>query len=128
MLQVFVDILSLDLEDSLFAAFVDAEVHLELSLDGFKAHNTTVLLVHIKDVTSKQTTLTSTSSLHHFKSTVTLICIVLRNDFLDDLLCELFDLLKHLFQLLLSYVFHLLLFILCVDDGVAFAYLVKHRF
>ena len=53
MLEVLEDVLSSDAQNSFLAAPVDAHVLLEIDLLRSKAHQTTVALIHFKEVLGK---------------------------------------------------------------------------
>ena len=115
----------LDMEHPLFTSFVDAKVLLKVKLISSKPHKSTVSLIHIEQLFTKETRFASTCSGQNFNSTVSFVCRTYGQNGIDNLFTVVFNLSFELFSLLLGNCnnFFILLF---VDYVMAILHLLKH--
>ena len=105
MLQVLVNILAGDMQNTLLAPLVDAHINLKLCLRGSEAHHGTVVLVHFEYLPREQAALTSSGSLQDLEGAVSLVSSTLWEYFLNDLFREFFYLFLHFLQLFFRNIF-----------------------
>ena len=92
-LQVLIDVLSGNFDDTLFDPSVNAHILLQLKLLEPKAHHAAIALVHLEQILSKEAAFRAAGSLKDLKCAVTLVSIALRQYNIDDLFCVLIELL-----------------------------------
>lgn len=120
MFQVLVNVLTFDLEDTFFATSVDTHILLELELADLEAHQAPIALVHLEEVLCEQTAFRATCRLKNLDSAVTLVSIAFRQDYFDNVVCQILDFLLHSSQLLLCDFFDLCFLVGLFHDGNVF--------